>query len=204
MGQPRAIDVVAGATPTKVLSLDRDSFQRLLGKLNDLLTHRANEYTRTGSDLHPAQQLLNSKIEAQQSLLPASKANGPEEEVQWTGVAMPKLALESARLLLEEEDAGIGDCLRLRILSVKGLRPSGADTTLNPYVTAKFGCLEQRTTTLHGEIEPRWEDEDYELVYPMHNGAEALELEVLHQRSIFESCSLARADVATWAMVTNQ
>jgi len=42
--QPRAADVVATATPTKVLSLEGDSFRRLLGNLSELMAARAEEY----------------------------------------------------------------------------------------------------------------------------------------------------------------
>eukprot|EP00929_Paragymnodinium_shiwhaense_P070408 TRINITY_DN35660_c0_g1_i1.p1 TRINITY_DN35660_c0_g1~~TRINITY_DN35660_c0_g1_i1.p1 ORF type:complete len:2554 (-),score=753.58 TRINITY_DN35660_c0_g1_i1:158-7819(-) len=43
--QVRAADIIADATPTKVLSIDGDSFRRLLGNLADIMAERAQEYT---------------------------------------------------------------------------------------------------------------------------------------------------------------
>jgi len=106
-----------------------------------------------------------------------------------------------AQLDLEEEQE---DSLRLRIFAVRGLRSDRDTDRLNPYVVVRFGFSEQRTTTLQGTTEPRWEDDDHELVFPIRGGAEAIEVEVLHERSVFESATLGRADIATWGMTTNQ
>eukprot|EP00927_Polykrikos_kofoidii_P064247 TRINITY_DN5933_c0_g1_i1.p1 TRINITY_DN5933_c0_g1~~TRINITY_DN5933_c0_g1_i1.p1 ORF type:complete len:396 (+),score=112.20 TRINITY_DN5933_c0_g1_i1:68-1255(+) len=43
--QARAVDVVADASPTKLLTLDGDSFKRLLGSLEGVLSERAKDYT---------------------------------------------------------------------------------------------------------------------------------------------------------------
>lgn len=41
--EPRAADVVAGASPTILVSIDQDSFNRMLGSLNSIMEERANK-----------------------------------------------------------------------------------------------------------------------------------------------------------------
>merc|ERR1712187_929447 len=47
--QPRAADVIAASTPTKVLCVDGDSFRRLLGNLAELMTERAKDYAKVAA-----------------------------------------------------------------------------------------------------------------------------------------------------------
>mmetsp|Transcript_72525 Transcript_72525/g.201102 ORF Transcript_72525/g.201102 Transcript_72525/m.201102 type:complete len:987 (+) Transcript_72525:80-3040(+) len=93
------------------------------------------------------------------------------------------------------------DCVHIRILSVHDL-PQGPP--LNVYVVARVGFQEQRTTTIRDSLEPCWENDDHDLVFSMRGGADELELEVLHERNVFESGTLGRAEVTTWAMAPNQ
>ena len=45
-GEPRAANIVA-ETNLKLLSLDRNSFKRLLGPLEDILKRKSNDYIKS-------------------------------------------------------------------------------------------------------------------------------------------------------------
>eukprot|EP00929_Paragymnodinium_shiwhaense_P036611 TRINITY_DN19593_c0_g1_i1.p1 TRINITY_DN19593_c0_g1~~TRINITY_DN19593_c0_g1_i1.p1 ORF type:complete len:844 (-),score=241.92 TRINITY_DN19593_c0_g1_i1:168-2699(-) len=104
---------------------------------------------------------------------------------------------------LDLEADGEESCLRIRVLSVQGLHATASTRggePLNPYVTMQFQFAEHRTTTLRDTVEPSWAADDHEFVFPLRgDGAPAgdmLSVEVVSERSVFESVPLGRCDVS--------
>eukprot|EP00927_Polykrikos_kofoidii_P060149 TRINITY_DN55218_c0_g1_i1.p1 TRINITY_DN55218_c0_g1~~TRINITY_DN55218_c0_g1_i1.p1 ORF type:complete len:921 (-),score=114.22 TRINITY_DN55218_c0_g1_i1:153-2840(-) len=101
-----------------------------------------------------------------------------------------------------------GDCIRLHILRVLGLREvANAEKTIgpiHPYVTATLAGREHRTTTLHDTLEPSWTDDRHEFVFPVcreavdgSSQASTISFEVVSEQSVFRSVTLGKIDVPT-------
>jgi hypothetical protein len=165
--QPRAVDVVADASPTKVLILDGDSFRRLLGNLSDLMAEKAKEYVGSSATTSHGPASLPPVLRAPPAKSPVAPA-----------LKQLSVKIDRAHNLINRDSGIWGD-------------------VSDPFVIVRFRGQERQTLEIADNLNPVWRKENEFVFDDVDEaaGSPVIELEVMDQNNVRAHQSLGRTRV---------